>query len=605
MKIAFCYNAWDNSAFDYHERFVAVGKKMGIDVFPVVATPNAPRPRMSFNELDKAVLFRSRKISQYRDSLIEQIKEADVFWLFNGANFHPSWVRLLPDKQLKIFGFHDDPESSFDVALPVAPYFDACLISNSSAIPYYQGHARRITEWLPLFITEDEQLLTDKDFSTEKRPIGLVFCGERTSPWRKERLDIIRDNFPDGQYWGKGWPNGYATKISELYKRSKLGINIHNSTGPINIRMNELPAFGVMQICDNKCRFGHIYKLNSEAVGFDYIDEAVDLLKYYLDPAHDEERAQIAWNGYQRYRKEYTMGKIWDSALEKFEKWQKDKEIGQITTPKYSRNPFTKTVKHFLRPFLKNKIASLKAEIIQQKRGEYGVPPHQVNNFDHSKAIPASLKKKLLPPLQIRAELGPINLQVRDEIITECGFFEYPNMIALNWAVAALVGDAKKILEIGSGTGAFAYEAAQDPTRTVLALEYENGAREWAIQHRSLPNIQYENISLENLTQQFDLIVSIDVIEHIESYQKILQECARLSPRAIFSTPNRLRNSPPRLLPEYDQHVQEWGAEGFYYTLKAYYKNVFLLSMPDYYTPLTVPIDINSKMTPLIAVCEN
>ena len=94
LKKAFGYNAWDEKAIEYHERFVACGKKIGIDVFSVIVTPDPPRARLQFKELDRKVLLKNRKISKFRDSIIEKIKDADVFWLFNGANFHPAWFSL-------------------------------------------------------------------------------------------------------------------------------------------------------------------------------------------------------------------------------------------------------------------------------------------------------------------------------------------------------------------------------------------------------------------------------------------------------------------------------------------------------------------------------
>ena len=177
-------------------------------------------------------------------------------------------------------------------------------------------------------------------------------------------------------------------------------------------------------------------------------------------------------------------------------------------------------------------------------------------------------------------------------------------MVALNYAVTHLIGNAHKILEIGSGRGVFAYDAGQDPKRTIYALELDP-VREWAKKNRSLPNIIYSNEWLENIKEKFDLVVAMDVIEHISNYKNILREAVRLAPRAIFTTPNRRRNDPPLLTPPYYQHIQEWSAEGFYYMLKQYYTNVYLLSMPDPYTPITIPIDINSPMTPIIAICEN
>ena len=89
-----------------------------------------------------------------------------------------------------------------------------------------------------------------------------------------------------------------------LLQRTKIGINIHNSTGPINLRTYYLPANGVMQICDNKSYLGKVFELNKEVVGFDTIDEAIELCHYYL--MHDDERRKIAAAGWERVLLDYN-----------------------------------------------------------------------------------------------------------------------------------------------------------------------------------------------------------------------------------------------------------------------------------------------------------
>ncbi len=63
-------------------------------------------------------------------------------------------------------------------------------------------------------------------------------------------------------------------------QRTRVGINIHNSTGPINFRTFYLPANGVLQICDNKSHLGRIFELGREVVGYQEIAEAIELCRY-------------------------------------------------------------------------------------------------------------------------------------------------------------------------------------------------------------------------------------------------------------------------------------------------------------------------------------
>ena len=592
LKIAFAYNAFSNESIEYHEKIITTGRKLGYDIYPVVITPDAPAPHLTFSELHHKVVWKDKKISKFRDKIIEEISSADVFWLFNGANFHPSWIQFLPERQLKIYGCHDDPESSENLSLPVAPYFDAVITGNIAVIPFYQGHTRRETFWLPLFQTLKAPRLTEENILGKNRHTDLVFIGERNAPWRRGRLDYLQKVFPDAVFRGQGWPKGRVENIQDIYLQSKIGINIHNSIGPVNIRLYELASHGIMQICDNKCRLGHIFQLDKEIIGYDYIDEAVDKIKYYLDK--EEERFEIAWNGYQRYLADYTPEKIWQKAIKIIDNLYIQKQNKVLIEPLQYKHS--------------SQIYSLLRGAVSASKKIFKETKHILKRQGSQNPVfadaPLSYQEKKCPPILLRDEVGPEYASIADSIKKECGFTEYPNMVALNYAITPLLGNAQKILEIGSGRGVFAYEAAQDPTRHICALELDP-IREWAKKNRSLPNITYSNEWLENIHEKFDLIVAMDVIEHILDYKSILKEAARLAPRAIFTTPNRRRIEPAPLIPSYYQHVQEWSAESFYYTLSQYFNKVYLLSMPDPYLPITVPIDINSTMSPIIAICEN
>jgi ubiquinone/menaquinone biosynthesis C-methylase UbiE len=197
-------------------------------------------------------------------------------------------------------------------------------------------------------------------------------------------------------------------------------------------------------------------------------------------------------------------------------------------------------------------------------------------------------------------------MEEKEFCLKEYGFFEWPNMVALNWVVASMVGSDKRILEVGAGTGCFAFYASTDPARSLLCLEADRGAREWAIQHRLRPNIEYADKRMEELPDRsFDLLVSVDVVEHIEDYKGFLQQCARVAKRAIITTPNRFRNGERLITPVYKQHVQEWNAGEFYYILKNFWDEVNLFTTPNPYIPIYIPCDINTELHPLIAVCSH
>jgi hypothetical protein len=109
-----------------------------------------------------------------------------------------------------------------------------------------------------------------------------------------------------------------------LLQKTKIGVNIHNSTGPINFRAFYLPANGVLQICDNKSHLGKMFELGKEVAGYDDIDEAIELCRYYL--AHDAERREIAAAGFERAVRDYNEVASFRSVVTAVEEFRLRKE---------------------------------------------------------------------------------------------------------------------------------------------------------------------------------------------------------------------------------------------------------------------------------------
>lgn len=67
--------------------------------------------------------------------------------------------------------------------------------------------------------------------------------------------------------------------------------------------MYELPCNKVMQLCDNILGLSRIYELWKEVVWYDWIDDAIKKIEYYLQ--HEDEREKIANAGYKKAIKKY------------------------------------------------------------------------------------------------------------------------------------------------------------------------------------------------------------------------------------------------------------------------------------------------------------
>jgi hypothetical protein len=316
MKILYGYPWYPAQAYgnvkDMTLRYLSRLRQSGFDVDGFCLTLSPPAQCLSFPELDRMWRRGDRRLLNTYEKLLHALEGCDVFFNAAGINLHPEFVEQLP--VVTVFGCNDDPENSENLSRPAAASYDLCMIGNIAEIEMYKSLGVKRVEWLPMGLQPGiwDQTLTKEEILNGTRDIDLFMLVDRMYPVRKARLDQLAAAFPNGSFYGNGWGNGYLPTGSEMewLKRTKIGPNIHNSTGPINFRTFYLPANGVLQICDNKSHLSQIYKLGEEAIGFDNIIECIELCRYYLH--HDEERRRIAANGWARATTDYTEVSIFE-----------------------------------------------------------------------------------------------------------------------------------------------------------------------------------------------------------------------------------------------------------------------------------------------------
>ena len=288
------------------EQWLARLRGAGIDVHPFKLTLRAPGPLLVWPDLDASWKAGTPGLLRMYEDLARKAEDYDVFVNWSGINLHPDFVRQLPTFNVYVSG--DDPESSELISKPVAASYDLAMVNNIAEVETYRTWGVKDARFWPLgFFAEDyDPSLTRERILNEDRPVDLGLLCERDTGWRRARLDRFAAAFPQGAFYGSGWPSGFLPddKRVELYQRMKIGPNFHNSTGPINFRTYMLPANGVMQICDNRSHLGGIFELGREVVGFETLEECMDLCSYYLQ--HDDERRQIAANGWERSVRDYN-----------------------------------------------------------------------------------------------------------------------------------------------------------------------------------------------------------------------------------------------------------------------------------------------------------
>jgi len=108
-------------------------------------------------------------------------------------------------------------------------------------------------------------------------------------------------------------------------------------------------------------------------------------------------------------------------------------------------------------------------------------------------------------------------------------------------AQRARIEDGHSILDLGCGWGAFSlYAAARFPDSPVLGVSNSNSQREYIesqARERGLRNLKIVTCDINAFDpgQRFDRIVSVEMMEHVRNYQKLLERVASwMSPEALF-----------------------------------------------------------------------
>ncbi len=367
MKILFGYSYFPSKQYDDTERLaldiVNELRDAGFDIDPICLTIDPPAYAKSYDEIEKLWIKGDKKLLSLYEDIYKRCEKYDVFFNSVGIHLHRDFVKELPC--FTVFGCNDDPESSEVLSKPVADAYDMCLIGNIAEIETYKLWGVKNVSWLPLGLMHNfyDKTLTENDILIRHRNIDLFFMGDKTSSYRKDRLLALEKAFPDGSFWGKGWARGYLPPGQEIsfLTNTQLGINIHNSTGPINLRTFYLPANGVLQVCDNKSYLGKIFELDKEVIGFDSIEECIEKCHYYLH--HKEEQRSIALAGWKRVLADYTYPAI----FKKYFYLPVKEAISQKKQQKHKSPEEIFTTKNRLRAIFKKKYVKIIAKkIIRQ-----------------------------------------------------------------------------------------------------------------------------------------------------------------------------------------------------------------------------------------------
>ncbi len=161
----------------------------------------------------------------------------------------------------------------------------------------------------------------------------------------------------------------------------------------------------------------------------------------------------------------------------------------------------------------------------------------------------------------------------------------------------------QRVLDLGCGTGYGSYYLSQKGAQFVLATDIDAEAIQYARLHYKAPNLAYfqSNGSHLPLSQQtFNIIVSFEVIEHLQAVEAYLTEISRVMTDngwLIGSTPNKLIYSMGANESHNPFHWREYDPSELDSLLKQFFNSVFILGQRPFYGFVIGPVPINQNET--------
>jgi len=203
-------------------------------------------------------------------------------------------------------------------------------------------------EYLPLAF--DARTLLETEVPQD-RPEPVTFAGSYGSQWGRGLSDTeyVAGRVPMG-CWGSS-PDGLAgaeairrsyrgpawgLELVRLLRRTRVAFNRHSDAvldaegywhpaqtrmifdESCNMRLYEATGCGCLLVTDRMAGLGQLFRDGREVISYGTKEEAVDLIRYYLD--HDREREALAAEGQARTLREHTWERRSGEFLELLEK---------------------------------------------------------------------------------------------------------------------------------------------------------------------------------------------------------------------------------------------------------------------------------------------
>lgn len=205
----------------------------------------------------------------------------------------------------------DDPQN-WERNSPKSFKFDLTITPDHDSYLRYKELGRDV-EWIPHFADTRVQFPIDK----EPQYVGVTSRGRGGSQF----LDYLTE-WADGAIGNK---NGMDYKEHTEFLNSGLMVIQNSRWGEITRRIFEGMACKKLVLTDrlnDSKRLHELFEEGKEIVFYDDLEDCINKLNYYHE--NQQEREEIAEQGYQKVLNNYTQVQVVDKLLEKFEEWKRN-----------------------------------------------------------------------------------------------------------------------------------------------------------------------------------------------------------------------------------------------------------------------------------------
>lgn len=209
-----------------------------------------------------------------------------------------------PKKNLIYYA--SDTHLGKDYRFKMAEKADWAFFAQKPALEEYKPTKKnKVVEWLPHGVEPRAFPNTPK----APQKYDVAFVGHLVSGERIDFLDRVFREFPN--FWfGKRLSRyvkdeGQADDCADIFRKSKVVLN-PPTKDDYNMRHTEVLAAEAFQITKRVPGLEDHFTDGEHMVMYDTTDEAIEKIRYWLDPAQDKERARIAKTGYDEVMAKHT-----------------------------------------------------------------------------------------------------------------------------------------------------------------------------------------------------------------------------------------------------------------------------------------------------------